>query len=82
MDYIRRIETACGMPVTALVNNTHCCHLTEVDDVLAGAEMAREVSEKTGIPLLCHCAPRRIAARVPLENVFSMDLYMKKPWEV
>ena len=82
IDYIRRIETACGMPVTALVNNTHCCHLTEVEDVLAGAEMAREVSEKTGIPILCHCAPRKIAADVPLAHVFPMELFMKKPWEL
>ena len=83
VDYIRRIEAACGMAVTALVNNTHCCHLTEVDDILAGAEMARQVSEATGIPILCHCAPRHLAeaAAAQLENVFPMDLYMKKPWE-
>ena len=81
IDYIRRIEDACGMAVTALVHNTHCCHLTEVDDVLSGAEMARLVSEKTGIPLLCHCAPQKIAAEVPLEHVFPLELYMKKPWE-
>lgn len=83
IDYIRAIEQACGMGVTALVNNTHCCHLTEVDDILAGAEMARQVSEATGIPILCHCAPRHLAeaAAAQLENVFPMDLYMKKPWE-
>ena len=81
IDYIRRIEDACGMAVTALVSNTHCCHLTEVSDVLAGAEMAREVSEKTGIPVLCHCAPQKIAAEVPLPHVFPLELFMKKPWE-
>ena len=81
IDYIRAIEQACGMGVTALVNNTHCCHLTEVEDVLSGAAMAREVSEKTGIPILCHCAPQSIAAQVPLEYVFPMELFMKKPWE-
>ena len=69
------------MAVTALVSNTHCCHLTEVDDVLSGAAMPREVSEKTGIPILCHCAPQTIAAEVPLENVFPMELVMKKRWE-
>ncbi len=83
IDYIRRIESACGMSVTALVNNTHCCHLTEVEDILAGAQMARSVSEATGIPILCHCAPRHLAdaAAEQLTNVFPMDLYMKKPWE-
>ena len=83
IDYVRRIEAACGMAVDGLVNNTHCCHLTEVADVLSGAEMAREVSEKTGIGVLCHCVPRHLyeEAAAQLENVFPMDLYMKKPWE-
>ena len=82
IDYIRRIEAACGMSVTALVNNTHCCHLTEASDVLAGAEMAQEVSEETGIPILCHCAPQHIAPQLAqLQHVFPMALFMKKPWE-
>ena len=83
LEVMREIEAACGMQVDALVNNTHCCHLTEVADVLAGAEMAREVSEKTGIGVLCHCVPRHLyeEAAAQLENVFPMDLYMKKPWE-
>jgi len=83
IDYLRRIEAACGMTVTALVNNTHCCALTEVEDILHGARIAREVSEKTGIPILCHCAPQHLAAQAAqqLENVFPMALFMKKPWE-
>lgn len=83
VSYIRSIETACGMEVDALVNNTHCCHLTALEDILNGAEMAREVSEMTGIPVLCHAVPRRLAeeAAQHLDNIFPMDLYMKKPWE-
>lgn len=83
VDYLRRIEAACGMPVAALVNNTHCCHLTEPEDVLRGAALAREVEALTGIGVLCHCVPRPLYAQVApqLDNVFPMDLYMKKPWE-
>ena len=83
IDYLRRIEAVCGMAVTGLVNNTHCCALTAVEDILAGAEMAREVSEKTGIPILCHCAPQQLCeeASAQLDNVFGMELFMKKPWE-
>lgn len=81
--YLRAMEKACGMAMDALVNNTHCCHLTELEDILRGADMARQVSEKTGIPLLCHCVPRALAeeAAARLDHVFPMDLYMKKPWE-
>ena len=83
VSYIRSIEAACGMKVDALVNNTHCCHLTALEDVLNGAAMAEEVSRMTGIPVLCHAVPRRLAeeAEQQLDNIFPMDLYMKKPWE-
>ena len=83
VDYIRRIEAACGMQVDALVNNTHCCHLTELSDILSGAEMAAEVTEKTGIPVMCHCVPERLyeQAAAQLDRVFPMELFMKKPWE-
>lgn len=83
VSYICSIESACGMKVDALVNNTHCCHLTELQDVLSGAEMAAQVSKMTGIPVLCHAVPRRLAeeAAQHLTDVFPMDLYMKKPWE-
>ena len=83
VSYIRGIEAACGMKVDALVNNTHCCHLTDLQDVLSGAEMAVQVSELTGIPILCHAVPRRLAIEAGqyLSDVFPMDLYMKKPWE-
>lgn len=81
--YLRSIETACGMKVDGLVNNTHCCHLTELGDILHGAEMAQQVSQMTGIPIFCHAVPQQLAdaACQQLDRVFPLELYMKKPWE-
>jgi hypothetical protein len=81
--YLREIEKAARMPVQGLINNTHCCQYTAVSDVRQGAILAEEVSARTGIPVICHAVPRRLATAVAafVNPVFPMDLYMKKPWE-
>lgn len=81
--YIRSIETSSGMPINGLINNTHLCSQTELEDILAGAELSEQVSSMTGIPIVCHTAPRQLApeALKQIHSVFPIDLYMKKPWE-
>ncbi len=80
---LRQIEATMGLPVTGIVNNTHLCGETGPEDVLLGARLARQVSDKTDIPVICHCAARPLAGRLPAmdEPVFPIDVYMKKPWE-
>lgn len=80
MDEIRQ---RMGLEITGLVNNTHLCGDTEAEDILAGAELAREVSRITGIPVVCHAVPRHLTEQVgsQAEPVFPMELVMKKPWE-
>lgn len=81
--YIKRIEKAAGMSVDGLINNTHCCQLTELDDIRAGAALTEQVSVCTGIPVVCHAVPEWLAAQASefIHPVFPMKLYMKKPWE-
>ena len=81
--YITRIEKAAGMPIDGLINNTHCCQLTELRDIRAGAALTEKVSVCTGIPVVCHAVPEGLAAQASdfIHPVFSMKLYMKKPWE-
>ena len=69
--------------MTGLVNNSHLCGDTEAQDILAGAEVVREVSQLTGIPVVCHAVPDWLAEEVGelAEPVFPMKLVMKKPWE-
>lgn len=81
--YIQSIANSSGMPIDGLINNTHLCGQTELEDILTGAAHGAEISAATGIPVVCHVAPRHLAedASEHLTSVFPIDLYMKKPWE-
>ena len=81
--YVERIQEAAKLSITGLVNNTHLCGQTTPQDVLLGGKLAQTVSQRTGIPLLCHTAVREVIHLLPPmeEPVFPITLYMKKPWE-
>lgn len=80
---LRAIEAVVGLPVTHIVHNTHLCRETTVEDILAGAELARQVSSASGLPILCHVVHQSLLHRLPdmEEPVFPIRLYMNKPWE-
>ena len=83
ISYLRCIEEVTGLRCGGLVNNTHLCGETTAQEILRGAELAREISEKTGIPVLCHTAEERLIPE--LESLkapmFPICCRMKKPWE-
>ena len=49
---LREVETASGMKVTALLNNSNLGQMTAISDIVETDALAREVSEKTNLPLL------------------------------
>jgi len=81
--YLRSVEQMSGIAVTGLVNNTHLCGDTIEADIRRGADLAREVSAHTGIPLLCHVAEQSLIPKLKDldEPLFSIHLHMKKPWD-
>ena len=83
VSYVRSIAAAMGLPITGLVNNTHLCTETELEDILTGAKLLAEVSKETGIPIACHMASEALAqaAEQSVRPVFPIRVYMKKPWE-
>lgn len=82
IDYLRLVESAARVKVTHLVNNTHLMNETTVEDVLKGQKVLEEVSATTGIPIKMVAAKGDIAKKLPEMGypVFSIDLYMKAPW--
>ena len=83
--YMRGIEAECHQKVTGIVNNTHLCGETTAAEILKGARLAGQLSQKTGLPVVCHAAQRRLLPEVQntlIEPILPMDLYMKKPWEI
>ena len=83
ISYLRCIEEVTGLTCGGIVNNTHLCGETTAEEVLRGAELARAISEKTGIPVLCHTAEERLLPELAglEEPIFPITIQMKKPWE-
>ena len=83
--YLRAIEAECRQKATGIVNNTHLCGQTTPEEVLRGAELAKALSQETGLPIVCHAAHKRFVPALQgklTEPLFPMELYMKKPWEI
>lgn len=81
--YIRSIEDAAGLHINGLVNNTHLCGQTELQDIITGAELTSKISAATGISVICHIVSQDLVedAMKYVHPVFPVKLYMKKPWE-
>ncbi len=83
--YLRAIESQCLQQVTGIVNNTHLCGETTLEEILKGARLAEELSQKTGLPIVHHAVARPFASQAAEhldDRVFPMELYMLKPWEM
>jgi septum formation inhibitor-activating ATPase MinD len=85
LEYMRNIEAECHLKATGIVNNTHLCQETVLEEIFKGAELARALSEKTGLPIVHHAVQRKFAEQAAAklsEPVLPMKIYMKKPWEI
>jgi hypothetical protein len=82
--YIREIEAGSRQKVTALVNNTHMCWETTVDDIMKGQRLCEQVSDALGLPIKYIAVRKDMVPGLPQNlkgEVFPMEIYMKKPWE-
>jgi hypothetical protein len=83
VSYLRAIEAVTGLAYGGIVNNTHLCGETTPAEIRKGAALAREISEATGIPVLCHVAEQTLVPQLDAfdEPVYPITIRMKKPWE-
>lgn len=82
--YIREIEAGSRQKVTALVNNTHLCGETTIDDIMRGQKLCEQVSDVLGLPIKYIVVQKDLVPSLPPNlkgEVFPIDIYMKKPWE-
>ena len=70
LEVFYEIQAACGIPFTAIVNNTNLGPATTAEIVLSGESFAREIAERTGLPLKMTCAEESL--RPGLENKVSV----------
>ena len=79
LELMYEIEAAAQMRHTAIVNNTNLLYETTAEILEESAGFAREISEKSGLPIAYTCVPLGLAADVL--NPFPVEIYVKKVWE-
>lgn len=82
--YINGIQESSRQKVTSLVNNTHLCGETKIEDILRGQKLCEEVSQTLGLPIKYVVVHKSLVDKLPpgiQGNIFPIDIYMTKPWE-
>ena len=77
LEVMREIEAAGGLPFTAIANNSNIGWDTAPEDVLATVKLAEELSALSGLPVIMTTAEKRVAERLPLDNVLPLMLQAK-----
>ncbi|MCL2201971.1 MAG: hypothetical protein FWB75_08395 [Oscillospiraceae bacterium] len=82
--HIASIESATGLKITQLVNNTHLLTETTAQMIHRGFELCTQVCNQTGIELLCSCYPKNTVDPMELSGISGflvpMGLYMQTSW--
>lgn len=73
LEVMREIEGACGIPFTAIVNNSNLGEMTTGEDVLKTRKETEKLCEMSGLPL----AFTACSEGVDIENAFSLKLQKK-----
>jgi len=84
VSYLRSIEDSSMQKITALVNNTHLCASTTIEEIMKGQRLCEDVSKVLGLPIKYVVCEKRFVDLLPKElqgEVLPIDIYMKKPWE-
>lgn len=76
------IETASRMKHTAIVNNTNLGKETTVEIITKSADFAKNISEKTGLPLVFTTCPKEISELIDMPDIFPINVYVKPIWEL
>ena len=79
MEVMGEIETACGLPFTDIVNNSHLGNFTDVQTVLDTQEYIEKLCALSGLPLFCTTVREDLAAAVSahIPNVLPLQLQEK-----
>lgn len=74
---LREIEAAAGLPFTGIVNNSNLGEETTAEIVERSIPLAKELSEKAGLPIRFTSVKEKLASLVRCENIFSLKLQPK-----
>lgn len=77
LEVMHEIETAGGIPFTAIANNTNLGRLTDINVVKEGAEKAERLSQLCGLPVIFTSAEKGLGGLYGVKNVFYIELQKK-----
>ena len=83
MRYLEGIEYTSNLKFTGLIVNTHMIWDTTTEDVLAGIELARQVSHRSGLPIRYISAIKSALAGLPPDiegERLPVGMYMRDAW--
>ena len=82
---MEEIETAGQLKFTGLISNSHLIELTTVAEIQHGIDLARKVSDQTGLPICFVSAVESVARQLDRRSVpyplLAIDRSLLKPWE-
>ena len=77
LEVMREIEAASKIPFTGIVNNSNLGDETTADDIRKKMPLARELSEKAGIPVVMTSVMRKLSAEFEGESILPLNLQQK-----
>ncbi|QCX34262.1 ATP-binding protein [Caloramator sp. E03] len=83
IEYIKSIEAASRLKVKYLINNTNLSYETDIEHILKGQEIVKEVSNITNIPIRYVTVMEDITNKLPDSfegEIFPIKLFMLPPW--
>lgn len=82
LEIMREVEAAGKVPMTAVVNNSHLCSLTDEKTILDSLSYAQEFSRISGLPLIATTVPENIYDKLSdkVPNPYKTTVYVKLPW--
>ncbi len=82
---IREIEEASRLKFTGIISNTHLLDDTDAETIASGYELAKEVSNKTGLPIKFLAGLAAIVESDEFADpdvpVLPLERHLLKPWE-
>ena len=76
IEVMREIEAACKLKFTCIINNSNLGAETDEETVLSSLDYAKEISEKTGLPILFTTVSENLylGLKDRIENLYHINL--------
>ena len=85
LEYMVKIQDTARAKVTGIINNTHMLKATTLEDVMKGYGLAKELSERTNIPIKYNVMMEGLVKDLPNDfqgKIFPINLYMRQEWMI